>query len=89
MQTAGNSDDCDIVFAWDIAIPNDAFNSSAIQSVVLPQSLQYIGEQAFYNSKLESIEVPFNVLSIGKNAFANTPIRYAKLRSISSNIKID
>ena len=50
-----------------------AFSGTSIKSVVLPKSLEKIGDRAFYNLKsLADISIPENVTSIGNEAFYNT-----------------
>jgi len=54
------------------SISKGAFANSKMSSVVLPNTLKYIGEEAFYNCEnLASINIPQSVTFIGKNAFAN------------------
>lgn len=59
-----------------VSIPNtviriDGFGGCAsLGSIVLPESLKYIGDEAFSGCKsLKSIEIPDSVTSIGKGAF--------------------
>ena len=50
-----------------------AFSGTSIKSVVLPKSLEKIGDGAFYDLKgLAEISIPENVTSIGNEAFYNT-----------------
>ena len=50
-----------------------AFSGTSIKSVVLPKSLEKIGDGAFYDLKgLADISIPENVTSIGNEAFYNT-----------------
>ena len=50
-----------------------AFSGTSIKSVVLPKSLEKIGDGAFYDLKgLANISIPENVTSIGNEAFYNT-----------------
>ena len=57
-----------------ITIANEAFRTAAgsqVTNVVLPDSLQYIGDYTFSDCKLlESINIPKNVTYIGKYAFS-------------------
>ena len=49
------------------------FSGTAIKSLVLPKSLEKIGDCAFYDLKgLAEISIPENVTSIGNEAFYNT-----------------
>lgn len=54
------------------SLPESAFSGhSALEEVVLPDSLQSIGQRAFYNcASLKKIEIPAAVESIGGGAFA-------------------
>ena len=50
-------------------IEMDAFANTALSSITLPDSLEYIGSGAFYNTPLTSIVIPNNVYFIGSGAF--------------------
>lgn len=50
-----------------------------VDSVLLPDSLQSIGDGAFWGGYLESIEIPKNVKTIGKEAFAFSDFKSIKL----------
>lgn len=53
-----------------VGIGNYAFKYETIKSVVLPETLSYIGDSAFADVReLKSIVIPKNVNSIGCNAF--------------------
>jgi len=64
------------------AIGNGAFTDSRLTSVVMPDSITYIGASAFASSgmfasewnRLESIVIPGNVAYIGSQAFANNQL---------------
>ena len=57
-----------------------AFSGTAIKSVVLPKSLEKIGDDAFYNlNGLADIVIPENVTSIGDEAFYNTGLTFIDL----------
>ena len=57
-----------------------AFSGTAIKSVVLPKSLEKIGDGAFYNlNGLADIVIPENVTSIGDEAFYNTGLTFIDL----------
>lgn len=61
-------------------INNSAFNGmfgGSITEVVLPESLEYIGDSAFACHPIESIRIPKNVQHIGKY-----PFRYSEIKSI-------
>ena len=60
-------------------INNNAFENCYINSIVLPDSLEYIGDYAFFNCyNLENITIPKNVKFIGEGVF----ILCSKLESI-------
>ena len=48
---------------------------NSLTQVVIPNSVQKIGERAFALNLLTSISIPDNVISIGKEAFFHNPIR--------------
>lgn len=50
-------------------IEMDAFANTALSSITLPDSLEYIGSGAFYVTSLTSIIIPSNVSFIGMGAF--------------------
>ena len=51
-------------------IPSNAFRESTISSVILPESLETIGDYALaYCTNLKSINIPKSVISIGDKAF--------------------
>ena len=59
-----------------------AFSGTSIKSVVLPKSLEKIGNRAFYDLKgLAEISIPENVTSIGNEAFYNTGLTSIDLPS--------
>lgn len=58
--------------------PGGAFRRSALEEIVLPQSLQKIGDCVFADSALLSVELPAGLRQIGDFAFAGT-----KLESIT------
>ena len=67
-----------------------AFENAAIMQVVLPPSLQTIGERAFFRSSLlGEVMLPEQVNSIGENAFSHTDIARlvvpATVKSIGDN----
>ena len=55
-----------------VAIADRGFKSSSIRSLVLPDSVTYIGEDAFGGCHVESITLGNNVTFIGKGAFGAT-----------------
>ncbi len=51
-------------------IYNEAFKNTNITSVIIPNSVEYIGDSAFYScDSLQRIVIPDNVTSIGYGAF--------------------
>ena len=53
-------------------IDKSAFSScSQLTSVILPNSISFIGENAFSSSGLRSFAIPNSVATIGENAFGN------------------
>ncbi len=57
-----------------VNIGGAAFANSALERIVLPDSLQIIQAEAFYRTALKSVTVPASVQFIGREAFADTPI---------------
>ena len=61
-------------------IPDDAFNNSGIdfnvlEKVILPDSVEEIGERAFYlNTRLTTVNFPESLRKIGKEAFCYTAL---------------
>lgn len=53
-----------------VEIANNAFKNTKIETVSLPNTLKYIGEEAFYGSGLMYVTIPKNVEDIGNSAFA-------------------
>lgn len=52
------------------SIGDDAFKSSGISSIIIPDSVTVIGQRAFYGCKnLESIVIPITVTTVGTYAF--------------------
>lgn len=59
-----------------VCIGKRAFNCRAIKDIILPASLQYIGDSAFcFCEKLNKITIPPNVSYIGVSAFSNTGLK--------------
>lgn len=53
-------------------IPDNLFQEADIETIVLPESIEWIGEDAFRDcSLLKEIVIPENVRKIGAGAFAN------------------
>lgn len=72
----GSSKDVIIPSWWNgypiTEIGGNAFGATDVESVVLPETITYIGDNAFNNaSKLSSINFPNSLTGIGTNAFQN------------------
>ena len=81
-----NSELSKITFSEGLKEITSAFSGTSIKSVVLPKSLEKIGNGAFYNLKgLADISIPENVTSIGDEAFYNTGLTSIDL---PANLKI-
>ena len=52
-----------------IAIGNSAFSGRQLNSITLPESLEYIGHSAFSANRLVSLALPASITQIGKHAF--------------------
>lgn len=48
-----------------------AFYKRNIHSIILPQSLESIGDRAFYRGQLTSLTIPKSVTNMGKHTFTN------------------
>ncbi len=46
-----------------------AFGGCPIDYMILPDRLEYIGQQAFWDNRLRELEIPYSVQEIGDNAF--------------------
>jgi len=73
--TETNIDLTALDFGGDIVnMGGEAFAYSAVESIVLPETLVTIQNEAFYHSALKSVSIPASVDFIGRSAFADTPI---------------
>lgn len=52
------------------AIPDDAFNKTAIQHIDIPDGVRTIGDGAFANSALNDVTLPKGITAIGNSAFS-------------------
>ena len=52
-------------------IPANAFKSSTINTIVIPEGVTEIGENAFFESHISTIDIPSTVVTLGKNSFKN------------------
>ena len=55
-------------------IYRSAFENRQLTSVVIPDSVTYIGNIAFRNNQLTSIVIPNSITSIGREAFLGNPL---------------
>lgn len=55
-------------------LADNAFYGSDIETINLPETLQYIGDTAFGGCALSEINLPQNLLTIGDNAFGYTSL---------------
>lgn len=53
----------------------DWYNSRKIQSVILPESLRYIGANAFLRAPIDSVDLPRGLRYVGDAAFRGTWLR--------------
>jgi hypothetical protein len=56
------------------AIGEWAFNSSQLQNVIIPNSVEVIVSEGFSDNQLTNITIPDSVVSIGGGAFANNQL---------------
>ncbi len=62
------------------SIGKRAFSFSCLESIIIPSSVETIGDDAFMGcSKLRSIEIPNSVMSIGQSAFWSSSLKNVKL----------
>jgi hypothetical protein len=52
-----------------ISIEGSAFYQIGLNALILPNTLQYIGERAFERNYLTTLAIPSSVIEIGRNAF--------------------
>ena len=71
----------------DYSFESRVFNDMGLTSVVLPNTLIYIGESAFEKNNLTSIEIPASVTYIGSSAFYENNLNTVTLKNI--NIETD
>ncbi len=61
------------------------FGRSDIVSIIIPDSIESIGEEAFYACGIESITIPDSVTSIGAEAFFGSKLHYI---TIPGSVKV-
>lgn len=54
------------------SIADEAFKEYGLSSVVIPNTVKYIGSYAFWGSGLQEVRLPKRLITIGFNAFNNT-----------------
>lgn len=76
-----------VVGISDYAFANNCYGKDNIKTIVLPNTIKYIGKNAFYNSQnITNIDIPNGTLEeIDDNAFTNIP--QLKKLNIPSSIK--
>lgn len=52
-------------------------NNRYIQKIILPNTIEEIGDKAFFGSSLQQITIPASVVNIGERAFAGNPTNYS------------
>ncbi len=57
-----------------VGIADDAFNSTSITSITIPEGIQYIGNRAFYLTGIKSATLPASLEQLGEQAFAGSEI---------------
>ncbi|MBQ7819584.1 MAG: leucine-rich repeat domain-containing protein, partial [Bacteroidales bacterium] len=67
-------------------ISNSLFSGcKGLSSIIIPESVTFIGDSVFYNSSLTSITIPKNVTSIGVKAFSDCPLEYINVDEYNTN----
>ena len=64
------------------------FQNKGLTSVLLPDSLQAIGNRAFYGNQIQSIIIPEGVINIEDYAFANNKLQNVTLPKSLTSIKM-
>ena len=59
-----------------------------INSVVLPEGLEYIGRSAFEGNHLKTVTIPSTVTEIGWDAFAHNQLQTVTFKGDKSKINI-
>ena len=52
-------------------IPANAFKSSTINTIVIPEGVTEIGDNAFFESHISTVDIPSTVVTLGKDSFRN------------------
>ena len=71
-------------------IPNNAFDGKNwLNSVILPEGINRIGEYAFRGTNIRKVNIPSTVTFIGRNAFYETPVQFVTFTEGSQLKTID
>ena len=71
-------------------IPNQAFDGKSwINSVIMPEGINRIGEYAFRGTNIRKVNIPSTVTFIGRNAFYETPVQFVTFTEGSQLKTID
>lgn len=71
-------------------IPNNAFDGKNwLNSVILPEGINHIGEYAFRGTNIRKVNIPSTVTFIGRNAFYETPVQFVTFTEGSQLKTID
>ena len=70
-----------IEFSWNKSIPDNAFSSSELRTIVFPSEILKIGNKAFYEcDSLENISLPNSITEIDDNAFYGCECEQVELK---------
>ena len=71
-------------------IPNNAFDGKNwLNSVIMPEGINRIGEYAFRGTHIRKVNIPSTVTFIGRNAFYETPVQFVTFTEGSQLKTID
>ena len=71
-------------------IPNNAFDGKNwLNSVIMPEGINRIGEYAFRGTNIRKVNIPSTVTFIGRNAFYETPVQFVTFTEGSQLKTID
>ena len=75
------------IFSNDVRVlpTNTFYNCSSLRNIILPDSLEVIGDYAFQGTDLRSITIPRNVSRLGVGAFAGPSYGYSSSEYYSSS----
>lgn len=69
-----------------IGIGDYTFDFNELRSVILPESIKYIGKRAFYATLLVTIDIPSGLTSIGEDAFSSSLLKTINIPSSVTSI---